>query len=71
MVAMWQDTGVTVHAVELVRVSAAGTWRNGAQVLTAVGDATQPVTGPNCPLPGAPLLALVGRIGAAAHRSGW
>jgi PKD repeat protein len=62
--AMWQDMGLTVQAGDVLRVTAAGTWRNGSQALTAAGDGSQVVTGSNCPVSGAPLLALVARIGA-------
>jgi PKD repeat protein len=61
--AMWQDTGLTVGAGDALRITASGTWRDGSQVLTATGDGSQVVTGPNCPLSGAPLLALVARVG--------
>jgi hypothetical protein len=63
--AMWQDMGLTVQAGTVLRVTAAGTWNNGNQVLTAAGDLGQVAIGSNCPLSGAPLLALVARIGAA------
>ena len=62
--AMWQDMGMTVQAGDDLRITAVGTWRNGSQVLTAAGDGNQVVTGSNCPMSGAPLLALVARIGA-------
>jgi len=62
--AMWQSTGITLTAGELVTVTATGTWSNGGRSATADGDATQPLTGANCPLSGQPTLALVGRIGA-------
>ncbi len=61
--AMWQDMGMTVQAGDDVLITAAGTWRTGSQVLTAAGDGSQVVTGSNCSLSGAPLLALVARIG--------
>jgi PKD repeat protein len=60
---MWQDMGMTVQAGDDLRITAVGTWRNGSQALTAAGDGSQVLTGPNCPLSGAPLLALVARIG--------
>jgi hypothetical protein len=62
---MWQSTGVTVHAGDVVTISVApgATWQNGARVLTADGDAADVVNGSNCPMPGQPRLALVGRIG--------
>jgi hypothetical protein len=63
--AMWQDMGLTVQAGDVLTITASGTWQHAGQTLTAAGDAAQVVTGPNTPLPGGPLLALVGRIGAA------
>ncbi len=62
--AMWQDMGMSVQAGDDLRITAVGTWRTGSQVLTAAGDANQVVTGPSCPMSGAPLMALVARIGA-------
>ncbi len=62
--AMWQDMGMTVQAGDDLRITAAGTWRNGSQALTAAGDGNQVVGGPSCPMSGAPLMALVARIGA-------
>ena len=65
--AMWQDMGMSVQAGDDLRITAAGTWRTGSQVLTAAGDGSQVVAGPNCPMSGAPLLALVARIGATGR----
>ncbi len=65
--AMWQDMGMSVQAGDELRITAAGTWRTGSQVLTAAGDGSQVVAGPNCPMSGAPLLALVARIGATGR----
>jgi hypothetical protein len=59
---MWQGTGVTVTAGQKVSVTASGTWTSGS-AFTADGDPATVVDGPNCPLPGAHLMALVGRIG--------
>jgi hypothetical protein len=62
---MWQSTGVTVHAGDIVTidVAAGSTWQNGSQILTADGNAGDMVSGPNCPMPDQPRLALVARIG--------
>ena len=63
---MWQATGVTVRAGETLTVTATGqSWTNGGRTWTASGDAADLVFGQNCPLSGAPRMALVGRIGAA------
>jgi PKD repeat protein len=64
--AMWQDMGVVIHAGETLTITAPGTWQHAGQSLTAAGDPAQVVTGPNTPVSGAPLLALVGRIGTGA-----
>jgi PKD repeat protein len=65
LAAMWQNTGVTLAAGELVTVSVGGsqTWVNSGQAWTANGNTADPVPGGNCPMPGAPRMALVGRIG--------
>ena len=63
MEVMWLTTGVTLTAGQPVAVSASGTWTNAGASLTAAGDPTTTVTGGDCPLSGAPLLALIGRIG--------
>jgi hypothetical protein len=60
---MWQPTGITLTAGQPVAITASGTWSDAGVSLTAAGHPTATVTGDNCPLPGAPLLALVGRIG--------
>ena len=60
---LWQSTGVTLTAGQPVTVTASGTWNNSGVVLTAAGHPTSTVTGTDCPLSGAPLLALIGRIG--------
>jgi hypothetical protein len=62
LTAMWQATGVTMTAGQTVSVTASGTWTSGS-AFTADGDPTTTVTGDNCPLSGAHLMALVGRIG--------
>jgi hypothetical protein len=60
---MWQATGVTLTAGQPVVIAASGTWTDAGVTLTAAGHPTVTVTGTNCPLSGAPLLALIGRIG--------
>ena len=60
--AMWQPSGVTVTAGQTVSVTASGTWTSGT-AFTANGDPNTIITGDNCPLSGAHLMALVGRIG--------
>jgi hypothetical protein len=62
---LWQSTGITLTAGQSVTITAPGTWTNGGVAYTAAGHASTTVTGTNCPLSGAPLMALVGRIGAA------
>ena len=62
--AMWQATGVQVTAGDVLTITAPGTWTSGS-AFTAAGDPTTVIEGTNCPLSGAPLLALVGRIGAS------
>ena len=62
MTAMWQATGVTVTAGQTVSVTATGTWTSGS-AFTADGDPATTLTGADCPLAGAHLMALVGRIG--------
>ncbi len=62
---MWQTSGVTVNAGDVVTIQATGTWSNAGKPLTADGDASKTITGQNCPLSGDRLLALVGRIGAS------
>jgi hypothetical protein len=56
--AMWQATGVTVTAGQTTSVTASGTWTSGS-AFTADGDPNTIVTGDNCPLSGAHLMALV------------
>ena len=60
---MWQSSGVTLTAGRPVTITATGTWTNDGVVLSANGHPTTTVTGADCPLSGAPLLALIGRIG--------
>ncbi len=62
---MWQGTGVNVTAGQLVTVSVGGTqtWINGGQSYTAAGSSNDIASGANVPMPGAPRMALVGRIG--------
>ena len=62
---MWQSTGVTLTAGQPIVVTASGSWIDAGVTITAAGHPTTTVTGVNCPLSGAPLLALVGRIGPA------
>jgi hypothetical protein len=63
---MWQGTGATVTAGQVVNISVSGsqTWTDNGQAWTAAGNAADPTVGPNSPMPGAPRMALVGRIGA-------
>jgi hypothetical protein len=61
--ALWQTTGVTLTAGQPVTVTATGTWSDAGIALTAAGSGSTVVTGPNCPLSGQPLMALIGRIG--------
>ena len=60
---LWQSTGITVTAGQLLTVTATGTWSNGGVAISPAGDPSTIVEGTNCPLPGQPLLALIGRIG--------
>jgi RHS repeat-associated protein len=55
-----------VAAGQLVTISVAAgqTWSKGGQAWTAAGNAADPTSPGNSPLPGAPRMALVGRIGA-------
>jgi len=64
---MWQGTGVTVTTGQLVTVGVSGTqtWISGGQSYTAGGNPSDPTVGANSPMPGAPRMALVGRIGTA------
>ena len=62
---LWQSTGITLTAGQSVTITATGTWTNGGVPYTAAGHASTTVTGTNCPLSGAPLMALVGRIGTS------
>ena len=65
LAAMWQGTGVTVAAGQLVTISVAAgqTWTKGGQAWTAAGNAADPTSAGNSPMPGAPRMALIGRIG--------
>jgi PKD repeat protein len=64
LVAMWQSSGVNVNAGELVTISAANqVWVNGGQSYSTAGNPNDILSGPNVPMPGAPRMALVGRIG--------
>ena len=67
LAAMWQATGVTVTAGQAATISVGGTqtWINGGQAYTAAGNPSDITSGPNVPMPGAPRMALVGRIGTA------
>jgi PKD repeat protein len=66
LAAMWQSSGVTITAGQLLTISAnSQVWQNGGQSYTAAGNAADIVSGPNVPLSGAPRMALVGRIGPA------
>ncbi len=64
---MWQPTGVTVTAGTPLTITAApgSAWSKGGRAWTAAGNAGDPTTGPNCPMSGAPRMALIGRIGPA------
>jgi hypothetical protein len=63
---MWQTTGIALTAGQAVTVTTSGAWSNSdAGSLTGAGSASTTVTGADCPLSGAPLLALIGRIGPA------
>jgi PKD repeat protein len=63
---MWQATGITVGAGETMTLSAGAgqTWTNGGATWTAAGNASDVMQGANCPMPGAPRMALIGRVGA-------
>jgi alpha-D-ribose 1-methylphosphonate 5-triphosphate synthase subunit PhnG len=61
---LWQASSFTLTAGQPVTLTATGTWSAAGVALTAAGSAATMVTGTNCPLSGAPLLALIGRIGA-------
>jgi hypothetical protein len=63
---MWQATGITVGAGETITLSAGAgqTWTNGGATWTAAGNASDVMQGANCPMPGAPRMALIGRAGA-------
>jgi PKD repeat protein len=62
---MWVDTGVPVSAGQLLTVSvdAGQTWSDGISSYTAAGGA--PNSNSQVPEPGAPQMALVGKIGAS------
>ena len=64
---MWQATGVTVRPGDTVTISAGAgqQWSNGSGAWTAAGNAADVAQGANCPLAGAPRMALVGRIGTS------
>jgi RHS repeat-associated protein len=65
LAAMWQGTGVTVAAGQVVTVTVAAgqTWTKGGEAWTAAGNAADPTSPANSPLPGGPRMALVGRTG--------
>jgi PKD repeat protein len=64
LVAMWQSSGVNVNAGELATISAANqVWVNAGQSYSTAGNPNDILSGPNVPMPGAPRMALVGRIG--------
>jgi PKD repeat protein len=67
LTAMWQATGITVTAGQsaIISVGSTQTWVSGAQSFTAAGNPSDIVSGSNVPMPGAPRMALVGRIGTA------
>ncbi len=64
LAAMWQGTGVSVASGDAVTITASGsqTWTKGGQAWTAAGNPADLTVGPNSPMPGAPRMALVGRI---------
>ena len=62
---LWQTTGVTLTAGQPVTIAATGSWVDASVSYTAAGHATTTVTGPNCPLSGQKLMALIGRIGTS------
>jgi PKD repeat protein len=59
----WQSTGVTIGLGDALTITAPGTWTRGGQSWTSAGNAADTTCSVNCPLPGAPRMALVGRIG--------
>jgi hypothetical protein len=61
---LWQTTGISLTAGQPVTVTTAGSWTDAGISLTGDGNPLVTVTGPNCPLSGQPVLALIGRIGA-------
>jgi PKD repeat protein len=67
LAAMWQATGVTATAGQLLTVSmAAGqTWVGSGVTYTAAGNSSDVVSGADVPLSGGPRMALVGRIGTS------
>ena len=64
---MWQATGVIVRAGDMVTLGAGAgqQWSNGSASWTAAGNAAEITQGTNCPLSGAPRMALVGGIGTS------
>jgi hypothetical protein len=62
---MWQATGITVAAGDVLTFDAAGgqTWVSGSLTYSAEGNGADVLQGQNCPLPGSGRMALVGRIG--------
>ncbi len=62
----WQDAGVFIEAGQRVTIQAFGTWSDRAGTTDANGRPSQLVNGrgPDVALPGAPVLRLVGKIGA-------
>ena len=62
---LWQATGITLTAGRPVSVTATGTWTNAGVAIPPAGNPSTIVEGPNCPLSGQPLFALIGRIGPA------
>ena len=54
---LWQSTGIAVTAGQPITVSATGTWSNAGVSISPAGDPSTIITGADCPLSGAPLLA--------------
>jgi hypothetical protein len=62
----WQDAGVLIEAGQRVTIQAFGTWRDRAGTTDANGRPSQIVNGNgnDVAMPGAPVMMLVGKIGA-------
>jgi RHS repeat-associated protein len=62
---MWQSSGVTVHAGEVVTVTPTGTWTNAGVTTGGAGNAAVTLDGTNCPMAGQRSMAVIGRIGTS------